>query len=150
MGGWLNGWQSPRDRYGSCQGCYGSWWLVNSAPALCPAICPGLPSPEASSQLRTKTVWKVFSLSPVRSLEHLCSKQLSDRKTFVFLRNVKEGSWFLKFMNCVEWNVPSLSTGKKQRGCVFMTSKLWVISGGRNLVKPIIWHDTDLFPFHSK
>lgn len=31
-----------------------------------------------------------------------------------------------------------------------MTSKLWVISGGKNLVKPIIWHGIDLFPFHSK
>lgn len=64
----------------------------------------------------------------------------------MFLRNVKEGSWFLKFMNCVEWNVPSLSTGKKQRVCVFMTPKLWVISGRKNLVKPIIWHGIDPFP----
>lgn len=132
------------------------WQLVVgkfSPCSLSPTICPdptGSPSPGASSQLKTKTVWKGLSLSPSQSLEHLCSKQLSDRKTFVFLRNVKEGSRFLKFMNCVEWNVPSPSTGKKQRGCVLMTSKLWVISGRKNLVKPIIWHGIDPFPSHLK
>lgn len=103
------------------------WQLVvgkfSSCP-LCPAICPGptgSPGPGAFSQLRTKTVWKDLSLSPLQSLEHLCSKQLSDRKTFVFLQNMKEGSWFLKFMNCVEWNVP-----------------LWVLERNREAVS--LWH----------
>ena len=117
------------------QGRYGSWWLVNSILALCAQAYVQtllavllLESPASSEQ---RLDLKGLSLSPSQLLERLCSKQLSDRKTFVFLWNVKEGSWFLKFMNYGEWNVPSLSTGEKQRGCVFMTLKLWVISGGR-------------------
>lgn len=136
------------------QGHYGSWWLVNLVPALCAQayvqtlLTVLVPEPPASSEQR---------LSLKRPLPvTIASTWAFMLKTALWQENVcvpleYEGRFMvLKFMNCGEWNVPSLSTGKKQRGCVFMTPKLWVISGGKNLVKPIIWHGIDLFPSHPK
>lgn len=114
-------------------------------------ICPAptdRPGPGASSQLSIKAAWEDFLLSAWRSLEHLPSEQHQHRGAFVCFRNVRQGSWFLKFMNCMEWNVLSPSTRKKQRGCVFMTPKLWVISG-KSPVRLFIGNGVD-FPPSSK